>query len=77
MKMVHTYGQSAVIRRGAPGNAQADHEEDMTIKVMEADAKFLRGILFALILSTIAIGAVAGYAAVQGGPVLADISQTK
>jgi len=35
---------------------------------MEADAKFLRGILAALILFTVAIGAAAGYAAVHQAP---------
>ncbi len=36
--------------------------------VIEADAKFLRAILFMLILSTVAIGAAAAYSAVSHMP---------
>ena len=63
MSMVSTHGQAT----GLPGN-DCDKTENMTMHVMEADARFLRGILFALVLSTAAIGAAAGYAAVQHFP---------
>ncbi|WP_156098508.1 hypothetical protein [Thermopetrobacter sp. TC1] len=37
------------------------------MQVSQADARFLRNILVALILSTVAVGAAAGFAAVNGG----------
>ena len=44
---------------------------------MEADAKFLRGILAALILFTVAIGAAAGYAAVYQAPETAAFAMAR
>jgi len=61
--MVNAHGQATRL----PGK-DTDKLDHMTMHVMEADARFLRGILFALVLSTIAIGAAAGYAAVSHFP---------
>lgn len=40
----------------------------------EADAKFLRGILFALILATVGTGAMAAIATSKAGPAVATVS---
>ncbi len=62
MTMVETSGRAERL----PGEEALTRGRSM--HVIEADAKFLRAVLAALVLSTIAIGAAAGYAAVHTAP---------
>ena len=63
MTMLKAHGRASSGSREAVAAIQ---EEAM--HVIEADAKFLRAILFMLILSTVAIGAAAAYSAVSHMP---------
>ncbi len=50
-------------RGAAPAGTTHDNRNASAMNHMEADARFLRGILAALIFSAIAMGAAAAYAA--------------
>ncbi len=71
MTVIDMHGEAA-------GQGENVHEtgEAGTMQ-LEADAKFLRGILAALILFTVAIGAAAGYAAVYQAPETAAFAMAR
>ena len=70
MAMVEMHGQAARLT----GNDADLRGKPM--HVIEADAKFLRAVLAALVFSTIAIGAAAGYAAVHTAAQARQITTT-
>ncbi|HHN73311.1 MAG TPA: hypothetical protein ENK13_04405 [Thermopetrobacter sp.] len=62
MTMVSVHGEAA----GLEGDKSVRGDED-AMQAMQPDARFLRIILFTLIFSTCAVGAVAGMATIGGG----------
>jgi len=50
------------------GNQPASHSGGVVVITREADAKFLRGILFVLILATVGTGAMTAIATSKAGP---------
>jgi len=71
MTVIDMHGEAV-----GPGENVSEKGEAGTMQ-LEADAKFLRGILAALILFTVAIGAAAGYAAVQQAPQTAAVAMAR
>ena len=67
MTLLSMHGESAASVADSEGDKHISSGEADAMQVSQADARFLRNILVALILSTVAVGAAAGFAAVNGG----------
>ncbi len=67
MTLLSLHGESATPVAEDEGDKRISSGEANAMQVSQADARFLRNILVALILSTLAVGVAAGFVAVNVG----------